>query len=45
MLTAGDAMPAADRNSPDPDPDPGTGTRMIGVGGPGVRALPGGSTR
>ncbi|MEV4517363.1 cell wall-binding repeat-containing protein [Dactylosporangium sp. NPDC049525] len=43
VLTAGDTMPAATAaylNSLDPDPD--TGTRMIGVGGPGVRALLGG---
>ncbi|WP_327010533.1 cell wall-binding repeat-containing protein [Dactylosporangium sp. NBC_01737] len=40
VLTAGDTMPAATAaylNSLDPDPD--TGTAMIGVGGPGVRAL------
>jgi hypothetical protein len=40
VLTAGDTMPAATAaylNTLDPDPD--TGTAMIGVGGPGVRAL------
>ncbi|MEV4515112.1 cell wall-binding repeat-containing protein [Dactylosporangium sp. NPDC049525] len=40
VLTSGDTMPAATAaylNSLDPDPD--TGTAMIGVGGPGVRAL------
>ncbi|MDG6107842.1 cell wall-binding repeat-containing protein [Dactylosporangium aurantiacum] len=40
VLTAGDTMPAATAaylNSLNPDPD--TGSRMIGVGGPGVRAL------
>ncbi|UWZ58976.1 cell wall-binding repeat-containing protein [Dactylosporangium aurantiacum] len=43
VLTAGDTMPAATAaylNSLNPDPN--TGTRMIGVGGPGVRALLGG---
>jgi hypothetical protein len=42
VLTAGDTMPAATAaylNGLNPDPD--TGTMMIGVGGPGVRALEG----
>ncbi|MET7423256.1 cell wall-binding repeat-containing protein [Dactylosporangium sp. NPDC005555] len=43
VLTAGDTMPAATAAYLDSlDPDPDTGTRMIGVGGPGVRALLGG---
>ncbi|MEV4510216.1 cell wall-binding repeat-containing protein [Dactylosporangium sp. NPDC049525] len=40
VLTAGDTMPAATAaylNGLNPDPE--TGTAMIGVGGPGVRAL------
>jgi hypothetical protein len=40
VLTAGDTMPAATAAYLNGlDPDPVTGTAMIGVGGPGVRAL------
>ncbi|MDG6108884.1 cell wall-binding repeat-containing protein [Dactylosporangium aurantiacum] len=43
VLTAGDTMPGATAAYLNTlDPDPYTGTMMIGVGGPGARALVGG---